>query len=181
MKIQEGCIDHMYLDTRGFVTVGVGKLLSFETDVVDLAFIHADSRIAANQQEIAEEYHFLKQQKSGLSAGGYKQFTQLILPQHVIDEILEQQIKWFQNRIIKEISDYSEFPDEAQEALLDMAFNLGINGLFKKFPTMIGAAKRRDWEVCAKECHRLRISEDRNKVTEMLFLQASLETIEGDI
>lgn len=172
IKIQEGCIEHMYLDTRGFVSIGVGKLLSRETEAADLTFIREDSGTAANKQEIVDEYNFLKTQKSGLIASRYNQFTKLILPQQAIDEVLEQQIKYFQNGIIKEISDYLEFPDEAQEALLDMAFNLGISGLFKKFPTMIRAAKRRDWESCAKECHRRGIGENRNKETETLFLRA---------
>jgi GH24 family phage-related lysozyme (muramidase) len=172
IKIQEGCIEHMYLDTRGFVTTGVGQLLSRETEAADLAFIREDSGIAANKQEIVDEYNFLKKQRPGLIASRYKQFTKLILPKQAIDEMLEQQIKYFQNGIIKEISDYPDFPDEAQEALLDMAFNLGISGLFKKFPTMIRAAKRRDWKVCAKECNRRGIGEDRNKETVALFLRA---------
>ena len=67
IKIQEGCIEHMYLDTRGFVTIGVGKLLSRESEAADLAFIREDSSTAASKQEISDEYNFLKKQKNRFS------------------------------------------------------------------------------------------------------------------
>lgn len=32
LNAQEGCIPHMYLDTRGYVTVAVGQLLAHVAD-----------------------------------------------------------------------------------------------------------------------------------------------------
>ena len=173
MKQQEGSIDHMYLDTRGFVTVGVGQLLASEEAAAELGFIHRDSGAEATRDDIINEYRNLKSQQPGLVATRYREFTQLMLPEATIDAMLEQKIDEFSLGLQKELTDFDGFPDAAKEGLLDMAFNLGLNGLMRKFPSFIAAAKRQDWNGCAAECHRNGIGESRNELTVSLFKQAA--------
>ena len=173
MKQQEGSIDHMYLDTRGFVTVGVGQLLASEEAAAELGFIHRDSGAEATRDDIINEYRNLKSQQPGLVATRYREFTQLMLPEATIDAMLEQKIDEFSLGLQKELTDFDGFPDAAKEGLLDMAFNLGLNGLMRKFPSFIAAAKRQDWNSCAAECHRNGIGESRNELTVSLFKQAA--------
>ena len=66
---------------------------------------------------------------------------------------------------------WNTYAEPAQEALFDMAFNLGLGGL-KKFPHMLRAVDAGDWATAAAQCHREGISEERNRATAALFLQA---------
>ena len=173
LKQQEGSIDHMYLDTRGFVTVGVGQLLASEEVAAEFGFVHRDSGAAATRDDIINEYRNLKSQQPGLVASRYKQYTQLILPEATIDALLEQKIDEFSAGLQKELTGFDNYPEPAKEALLDMAFNLGLNGLINKFPRLVASAKNQDWNGCAAECHRNGIGDARNQLTESLFKQAA--------
>ena len=47
IKRGEGCISHMYLDTVGKVTVGVGNMLPTAEAAVELPFIDRDTGASA--------------------------------------------------------------------------------------------------------------------------------------
>lgn len=59
LEQQEGRINHMYRDTRGFITVGVGHLLSHPQAATRQAFIHRDSQQPASDAEIRAEFRHL--------------------------------------------------------------------------------------------------------------------------
>ena len=169
IKLQEGTVDHMYLDTRGYVTVGVGHLIADEKAVKKLDFIHRESHHPATDDQKVTEYNHVKEQDPGMVASRYKIYTELVLPEASIDRLLENHIEYFRNGLTQEIPDFETYPEPPQEGLLHMAFNLGLNGLFKKFPTFMKAAKARKWQICADECRRKGISQQRNDDTKRLF------------
>jgi lysozyme len=90
-----------------------------------------------------------------------------------IDALLAADIASFEGQLAAELPNWNSYPEPAQEALFDMAFNLGLNGL-KKFPSMLAAVDAGEWETAAAECHRRGINEDRNQQTAALFRQAAL-------
>ena len=173
LKAQEGCIPHMYLDTRGYVTVAVGQLLASAADAQALPFLHRNNGKPASAETIAAEYENVKKQKPALIAQSYKKHTELELAQTNIDALLESRILEFKSGLRSNLPNYDSCPVSAQEALLDMAFNLGINGLINKFPTLVRNVKSEDWNGCAKECKRRGISDQRNLETQHLFEQAA--------
>ena len=173
LKAEEGCVQHMYLDTRGFVTVGVGHLISSADSARKLGFVCRDSGEAATAEQIETDFNAVKQQPAARIASFYRDSTALDMPMEAIDSLLDAQIDEFETGIRNRLPDYDQYPDDAREALLDMAFNLGIGGLFGKFPKLIGYAEQEDWQNCARECRRIGISDARNLATRSKFENAS--------
>lgn len=172
LKKEEGCVTHMYLDTRGYVTVGVGSMLADISAAQALRFVKRATTKPASIEEIAREFTALKQQPMGKVASFYKAHTFLDLPEEEITAQLDRQIASFERALRERFPRYDEFPVSAKRALLDMAFNLGVSGLLKKFPKLIANAEAQNWEVCAAECRRTGIGEARNDATKESFIQA---------
>ena len=170
----EGCIHHMYLDTRGNVTIGVGQLVSSIDDAKQLPLVVRETQQPATTKQITAEFNLMQQQEQeqGKIAATYKAVTKLEMTHQGIDELLDQRIDEFTQGIKSKLNDFDSYPEPAQEALLDMAFNLGVAGLNRKFPTMMAAATRKDWQTCAAECSRRGISDHRNRATQALFHSA---------
>lgn len=74
----EGRFPHMYQDTAGYLTVGVGHLLA-TADAKRLAFVTSSSARATTQQ-IALDYESVAAQPAGQYAARYKPFCKLQLP-----------------------------------------------------------------------------------------------------
>lgn len=163
----------MYLDTRGFVTVAVGQLLATVEDAQELAFVHRETGAPAAAAEIAQDYHSVKQQPAGKTASFYEPFTILDLPEHEIDGLLNQRIEDFEAGLRADFPDFGGYPEAARLGLMDMVFNLGNDGLVNKFPTFTQAARTHNWTICARECHRRGISDERNEMTAKLFEEAA--------
>lgn len=170
---EEGSISHMYLDTRGFVTVAVGQLLPTVESAQKLDFIHRDTGVRADAAEIALDYQTVRLQPAGKIASFYKPFTKLDLPEHEIVALLNQRIGEFEADLRTDFPDFDNFPEAAKLGLMDMVFNLGNAGLVNKFPIFTKAAQAQNWAVCALECQRRGISAGRNAMTKSFFEEAS--------
>src|SRR5437016_11515233 len=92
LKRHEGCFPHMYLDTKGLVTVGVGQLLSSVEEAKKLPFINRTTQKPATPTEIDTDYSAVKKQPVDHIADFYKQFTQLDLPQSDIDALFKARV-----------------------------------------------------------------------------------------
>lgn len=65
--------------------------------------------------------------------------------------LLRNDIKKTYTALKKQLDFFQNLDGERQYALIDMAFNLGINGVLK-FRKMLNALKRHDYKTAAKEC-----------------------------
>lgn len=162
IKRGEGCITHMYLDTVGKVTVGVGNMLPSADAAAELPFHNRETGEAASADEIRREYETVARQEKGRAAPSYKQFTRLDLDEDSIHELLDSRIADFESGLRRDFPDYDSYPDPARLSLMDMAFNLGNSGLVNKFPSFTRAARAGDWAGCAAECERPQLSAERN-------------------
>jgi len=88
-----------------------------------------------------------------------------------VNDLVESDIERFEAQLAGARPKWGSYPEPVQEALFDMAFNLGLGGL-KKFPKMLQAVDAGDWETAAQECHRAGIQAARNEETAALFRQA---------
>jgi GH24 family phage-related lysozyme (muramidase) len=191
MKRWEGEIPYMYLDTRGYVTVGVGHLLADVKAAQALGFVYREDQKTTDQngvirvtakkgdkataEVIAADYASVQKKKAGLLASLYKSATRLELPDAELVAILEADVNAKEEGLLKSLPEYRSYPVSARLALLDMAFNLGVSGLINGFPTLRESVKKRDWAAAAKQCHRKGPSEERNLATKRLFLVAVQE------
>ena len=170
----EGRVSHMYLDSRGFVTVGVGHLLSDVASAQKLPFVQADGQ-AATAADIAAEFDKLAQQEGNRVASYYKQFTTLILTDAEIDNLTDKHIDSFYGELKTIYDGFDDFPSDAKLALFDLIFNLGMTNLRKKWPKMNACVAARDWTAAADNCRRRGIADARNDYVKDLFISAETE------
>lgn len=175
----EGRIPHMYLDTADppQVTVGVGHMISaaeIRLPATNYRFEHFDGS-PANQQEIKGNIAAVRAAPPGKAAGFYRNFTLLTLPNTEIDRLLDADIQTRLEALRITFPRFDQWPEPAQEAVFDMAFNLGLAGLLQKFPNCTKHIRDQEWLLAARICHRMGISENRNQETRNLFLAAATQ------
>jgi GH24 family phage-related lysozyme (muramidase) len=168
----EGTLPHVYLDTVGLVTVGVGHMIPNAEAAQALSFVVRANGAAATPDQIAAEYANVSRQQKGLLAARYQQFTALDMTDSAIQDLLSADVAAIEAGVASRFAGYDGYPEPAQDALLDMAFNLGVAGLASHFPHLKAAAEAKDWATCAAQCHRNGISDERNDRTKALFESA---------
>lgn len=84
LEHQEGRVNHMYLDSNGYVTVGVGHLIATVQAAQRLPFQKRSGQTALGD-EIKDDFEAVKKQLPDRFASFYKPYTKLILPNHEID------------------------------------------------------------------------------------------------
>jgi len=174
----EGKIPHMYLDSKGLVTVGVGFMLGSVTEAQKLPFIVVKTSNKATATEIKNDYDNVKKQTKGLLAGFYKKFTKLKLNPGEIDLLTTKHINSFYSELKRIYPDFDTYPSEARLALFDLIFNLGMPELKNNWPNFNKHIKAKDWKAAAAESKRgPPISASRNKyVKDLLEKAAKLAT-----
>ncbi len=96
----EGKVSHMYLDSNGYVTVGIGHLLSSLADAQKLAFKNAKN-MPASKNEIKTDYEAVEIQPANRLASLYKKHTKLTLPTMEIDKLTNKHIESFEKELKK--------------------------------------------------------------------------------
>ncbi len=176
MEKYEGKISHMYLDSKGFVTVGVGHLLKDLASTQKLNFKKSDN-LPASKDEIKADYEAVKKQPKNRLASFYKKSVKLKLLDVDINTLTNQHIDSFEVELKKIFSDFSTYPNEVRLALFDIIFNVGMTDLNNKWPSFKKAVKAKDWTTAAKESNRKApISTERNKYVKDLFEKAAAKT-----
>lgn len=172
LEIFEGTVPWMYLDTRGFVTVGVGELLASSGKAETLAFVDPDGEPSA-EDTILDEFNRVAELIPAKVAAFYRSPTSPVLPHAAIDTLLMNHLNFFDAQLASRFRNYVAFPDPAKLGLLDMIYNLGQVGLFQHFPHFMAAVDKQDWLGAAANCHRVGPSQARNDWTRQQFLAAA--------
>lgn len=168
----EGRVQHMYLDTKGLVTVGIGKMLPDVKAAQALAFVRRSDKAAASAAEIKTDFDNVSKQTKAQLASAYEKHTALVLPDDEIDALLATVVAGFEADLKANFTGYENYPASAKRALLDMIYNLGKSGLlaYKKLKKAAEAGK---WKDAAAECYRHGPSQERNDWTRDRFLEAA--------
>src|SRR5207248_1167290 len=141
LKRFEGCVSHMYLDTNGYVTVGVGHMIGHCGDATKLTLMVRQAGCSATADQIATDFNKVSGQPKGQLCTHYQQFTVLEMPANAIDALLDADIAEKEQALRQCFRGYETYPPQAKTALLDMAFNVGVEGLVSKFPHLKAAAE----------------------------------------
>ena len=174
LKGYEGCIPYMYLDTRGFVTVGVGFWLDCAENAANYTFHRNHDLQKATPAEVKAEWAHLKCQAVNHLETYYQQFTTMQMMQPDIDAVLTQKLLTFETQARQTFADWDDFPAPAQLALIDMIYNLGS---LVAFPRLVRYATSKDWVRCAQQCWRNGPGDQRNHETRDRFLAAAKEQL----
>lgn len=172
LEVFEGIVPWMYLDTRGYVTVGVGEMLATSSRAQSLGFVDTNND-PADQDAIVADYTRLLALPPAKLAAFYRSSGSPTLPHAEIDSLLMQHLTFFDNQLNQQFATYTAFPDPAKLGLLDMIYNLGATGLFKGYPTFMEYVQKQDWANAATQCHRNGPAPARNDWTKQQFLAAA--------
>jgi len=178
LKSFEGCVPWMYRDTVGRVTVGVGLMLPSAAAACALPFQAVGA--AATAEQIAAEFARVDAMAMGKLPSFYRAAGSLELPELVIDEKLSAVLAGFEATLRAGLAGYDKLPDGVKMALLDMAYNLGPEGLLKGYPKMIRAVETGAWAEAAAESARGGINAARNAWTRQQMMSAVAGTIKAE-
>ncbi len=177
----EGRIDHLYLDSVGRVTVGVGHLIPTRTAASSIVIVQDGSPPThpADLQEAAE-YDTVTKQQVGYKASWYKPHTKLVMKAADIDTLRDRHISNFHSELTNIYrktkgypKDFDNLPTRVQIALFDMIFDVGAMKIVNTFTALDRAIKAGDWTTAAKESYRPQVSATRNHYVKQLFLAAA--------
>lgn len=181
----EGRVNHLYRDSEGFVTVGVGHLVASRSAVRGLPLFvseHGRAGRTATDDEKLADYDAVLRQPRRLHHARYRPFTRLIMREADIDLQRDGHLTSFHRelRAIYRRSrgypfDFDTLPPPGQKALFDMIFNLGAVRIVRIFTKFDRALKAGDWEQAAKESYRHQLGPERNAyVRSQLMLMARM-------
>ncbi|MER7949662.1 peptidoglycan-binding domain-containing protein [Streptomyces sp. NPDC096079] len=167
----EGRVDFMYLDTKGYVSTGIGNKIdetardnSAPTEEERAASLAAAFRLAwrvnggdteARPDEITNEWDTVKAHLE-LAPAGHLAFQPPLTSLHVTDEEIDrhvfEKLDEMEGVLVSrpEFGDFGSWPANAQLATLSMCWALGP--MFD-FPMFRGYVAQRDWAGAAGECH----------------------------
>lgn len=185
MKLEEyeGRYNHLYLDTVGKVTVGIGHMIPNKFAISSVPLFTVLNNLPATPATAAQkqaEFDQIAKQKRNYRAGWYKQFCKLVMQEADIDRQRDHHIDSFYKELIALYStrrgfqkEFDQFPAAAQIALFDMIFNLGATKLKGQFIKFNAAIKSEDWKTAGIESYRPHVSPSRNNYVNQLFLSAN--------
>lgn len=175
----EGRHNHMYLDTKGKVTVGVGHLIANRVTVAFVTMYTVKNKLPsamATLKQKQDEYDAIAKQKKNYKASWYKQHTSLVIKEIDMNAQRKKHIDTFYAELVgmyKKSNGYAnefdKFTDEVQKALFDMIFNLGQTKLRTIFVKFNEAIKKDKWDDAAKQSNRPDVNAARNTYVKNLF------------
>jgi hypothetical protein len=128
----EASSPYMYLDVKGFVTIGIGRLLSTSGAATVLPFVYkSDQSKRATPGEIASEYALVKTKTEWANKKDHLKLfggiTALCLPNTSVDAVFENSINGADSWAKKEadFADFDNWPADAQLAIISIIFAMG--------------------------------------------------------
>lgn len=147
----EGNIPHMYLDSVGCVTVGIGCMLPNAAAACQLPFHAPNDPQSAEEDAIAADFARVKAMPANRLPHFYDAPNALILMPSDISAICMSRLQVFDVNLRGLFPQWDSIPEPAKLAMLDMTYNMGFGG-FEKFHKLIAAVNAGDWTTAASEC-----------------------------
>jgi GH24 family phage-related lysozyme (muramidase) len=173
----EGRVAYIYNDSAAPPnrTVGVGCLLKDAAAACLLPFGNVTAGRPATKDEIAADFARVEAMPGGQAARHYQAqpgTTAIGLSDDDITALAITKLRdEFLPGLIGLCPGFEDFPEPAQSALLDMAWNLGLGvpatptrratGLHG-FPSLLAACNRGDWPTAAQQSHVATSRDNRN-------------------
>jgi GH24 family phage-related lysozyme (muramidase) len=146
----EDDIPHMYRDSIGKVTVGMGRLIDTEAGITTEALRYPFKNRAGgwvSEAVIAAEFAKIKAAPKGAPAAA--KIVTLFLDQADRDTILFRTLDAFERVIASIFGEWETWPADAQLALLSMAWNVGP-AFDTEWPTLTENLRQQNWLYAAE-------------------------------
>lgn len=171
----EGVVPWLYLDTKGNVTIAVGKLVPTlgVADSLPLK-IFSDSTIASSDQ-IASDWSRIKSMPFGPKYGNryFHAKTSVYMIDSDINALLSFTIQPILTELKAVFIAWSSYVSGVKQVVVDMAYQLGVTGLQDDFPQFCLDIKAEKWADAAAESHRRDANADRNLWASRLLTAAA--------
>lgn len=178
----EGFVKHMYLDIKGYVTVGIGNLIDPITLALELPFRYKNKPgipnpgQPASKADIAAEWHFIKNKPelARLGARHCEPLTKLELDAADINSLVMRKLRQFEAALkrYEPFKQFDQWPADAQMGLLGMAWAMGPH-FSPRWPRFSAACKKLDFDAAAANCRIRNASARRNHAHQLLFRNAA--------
>jgi GH24 family phage-related lysozyme (muramidase) len=172
LALWEGVIRHLYLDTKGYVTIAVGHLLPTASSTFALPLSRANGAPATTAEKRAA-WAVVKRLPPGKADAWYASATELRLTFEQCHELARDRLeREFLPRLRERLPGFDGWPISARRATLDIAWNYGTAGLFRTktlFPQLLA----NDWRKVAATCEHLSSRPLRNEWRAHRFLEAA--------
>jgi GH24 family phage-related lysozyme (muramidase) len=167
----EGKVNHMYLDSLGKVTIGIGNLIDSEGAAIDLrrygAFLLDQAEAEATDDDIRAEWHRIKNRAGAPT---------LHLSEEGISNLLSGRATEMEADLTStfaEFADFADWPADAQLGLLSMSWAMGSR-FAGGWPNFRGRCAAKDWRGAATNCNMVNDwLVKRNAVNRGLFRNAA--------
>jgi GH24 family phage-related lysozyme (muramidase) len=113
----EGRVPYFYLDSAGFVTVGVGHLVRTVAEALLLPMEPA--------YHIAGDFEYISNSPKGMAAPMYGYHCRTRMSNADIDKLLESDLQGFVQKIRLRLPEFDTYSDPAQQAIIDMVYVRG--------------------------------------------------------
>jgi GH24 family phage-related lysozyme (muramidase) len=174
----EAKADHMYLDRKGLVSIGIGCIIDPLPMVIDLPFKRRSDRASANRVEVVQEWRRIKNDKSLIAADrdDVRKVTSLVMNISDIDRLICSRLLSSQKILRKTFGQWDQWPADAQLAVLSMAWSEGSDFMYS-FPKLVSFCLANDWSGAAGECAIKTFRNDkvapRNRIDRDMFVTAA--------
>ncbi|HWU63483.1 MAG TPA: hypothetical protein VN112_15805, partial [Ensifer sp.] len=136
----EGFIEHMYLDTVSQITIGYGTMLPTAASSTTITMLNKATNQPATVDEKVKAWNTLREfspvnHKLNMKAEAFADMTDLVINELQAERLFNLKLGGFVSMLQKHYPKFEDFPEDAQIAILDMAYNLGprIYTVFKSF------------------------------------------------
>ena len=163
----EGLVPHIYLDTKGKITTGVGALVDDETTFKAVDWL-VDNKRPATDAEMQTAYnHFQdlkRQEKFGQDYGAnlFEKETNLRVPEAYAEQRAYDHLKDDLKTLRSEFKDFDSFDYPLKELLLDIAYQTGPI-TEEEWPKLRDGIRKRNLSKVYHNVNREDASTSRNK------------------
>ena len=163
----EGLVPHIYLDTKGKITTGVGALVDDETTFKAVDWLVDNKRPATDAEKQAAYNHFQdlkRQEKFGqkYGAGYYKDESILQVSEAFALQRMNEHLQNDLKKLREGIDRFDSLPYPRKEVLLDIRYNTGAVSQ-TRWPNLRNGIREKNLTKIYHNVNRLKIQKKRNQ------------------
>ncbi len=163
----EGFIPHIYLDTEGKITTGVGALIDDEDAFMAVDWLVDGKRPATDAEKKAAYARFqdLKRQKKfgqKYGAGYFKDKSRLQVSEEYALKRMNEHLQNDLKKLREGIDGFDNLPYPLKEVLLDIRYNTGAVSP-EKWPRLRNGIREKNLTKIYHNVNRLKIQAERNQ------------------